>query len=877
MKKMSLSKKMSLAVVSVVAVVLLIRLAYTTIHFRMFREYKDYIKENEEYEQGTEFQAMADADSKVTGMELAAENDILKLYINTKNAEVAVYDKRTGMTAYSNPVNADSDELASKTNKAYLKSQMIIDFYNTSRKSTTYNSFDYCTSLGQFSLEKITDGVRILYTIGDLTRKTGIVPLYISPERLESFLVNLNEKDAKYVRERFEEKSDIAGYLMLPERIQSAPAQMRKLNNFFEEAGYTEEDFIQDMEEAGAEGAVPMNFVIPLEYKLEADGLKVRIPVSHNQENGDGMLYRIQLLRYFGAAGTDQEGYMLVPNGAGSIINFNNGKTDASDYNEFVYGIDPVASDYVVRENTQQIRMPMFGLYYKNMQAGIFTVIEQSESHASITANISGKVNSYNYVYPSFQLRGSDTLSMFGTTGADADLPLIEPDIYSSDIIVRYSMLTKEHEGYSGMATYYRDKLIADGTLTKLEAKEEIPFYMDLIGGVQRTGYFLGAQYMDVFPMTTYKQAQEILDDLNSGGVHRVVVNYQGWFNGGFYHDAPSKIKLVKDLGSKKELEKLTDKLEAAGGKLYGDVAFQKVAFTADNFDYARESSRYYGAGYAVSFGQVSPVTLRQTASLGYKETLYNVISPKFLVRYVNKFADKIDKYDITGISLRDLADTLSSDKRRTEVIIRENALDIVDALLEKLDNTEKDMMANGGNSYVWKYANDLINIPTFGNSYAIIDKDVPFYQMLVHGYIDYTGSAINLDDSFDKVDSVLNMIEYGAAPHFTFTYQPSNEMKYTGLNGMYSTTYKNKVDTDGANSIYSWDELAKNVYAEVNNVLKHVGSAAMVKHEILESGVAKVTYDNGVVIYINNQDQAAAADGKTIPAKSYEMEGAGK
>ena len=50
-----------------------------------------------------------------------------------------------------------------------------------------------------------------------------------------------------------------------------------------------------------------------------------------------------------------------------------------------------------------------------------------------------------------------------------------------------------------------------------------------------------------------------------------------------------------------------------------------------------------------------------------------------------------------------------------------------------------------------------------------------------------------------------------------------------------------------------------------------------MVKHEFLESGVAKVTYDNGVVIYINNQDQAAAADGKTIPAKSYEMEGAGK
>ena len=59
-----------------------------------------------------------------------------------------------------------------------------------------------------------------------------------------------------------------------------------------------------------------------------------------------------------------------------------------------------------------------------------------------------------------------------------------------------------------------------------------------------------------------------------AGGVNRPVINYQGWFNGGYYHDAASKIKLVKELGSKKELEGLTDKVEAAGGKLYGDVAF---------------------------------------------------------------------------------------------------------------------------------------------------------------------------------------------------------------------------------------------------------------------------------------------------------------
>ncbi len=465
--------------------------------------------------------------------------------------------------------------------------------------------------------------------------------------------------------------------------------------------------------------------------------------------------------------------------------------------------------------------MPVFGMYYRNTGTGMLAVIEKSESHAAVTASISGKVNSYNYVYPTFTLRGSDTLAMFGTTGNEADIPIIEKNIYGSDIIVRYSMMTKEHDGYSGMARYYREKLEAEGKLKRLAQTSDIPFYMDLIGGVKKTAYFLGSQYLDVFPMTDYEEAEKIVDDLAAGGVHRLVVNYQGWFNDGYYHDAASKIKLVKELGSKKELEKLTDKIEAAGGRLYGDVAFQKLSFIADNYDYTRESSRYYGAGYTVSFGQVNPISLKQTSGLGYRETLYNIISPKFLVRYVSKFSDRINKYDISGISLRDLTDMLASDKRRTEVIVRDEALDIVEAMIQKLGGTGKALMGSGGNAYSWAYMNDLINIPTSGNDFAIIDQDIPFYQMVVHGYIDYSGSAINLDDSFDRVDSVLTMIEYGAAPHFTFTWESSSEMKYTGLNSMYSTTYKNRSDVDGSGTLYSWDELAKSVYGEVNAVLR--------------------------------------------------------
>ncbi len=241
--------------------------------------------------------------------------------------------------------------------------------------------------------------------------------------------------------------------------------------------------------------------------------------------------------------------------------------------------------------------MPFYGMYYKNTDTGIFTVIEKADSHAMINANVAGSLNAYNYAYPTFIVRGSDTLAMFGTTGNAADLPIVEPKLYNTDIVVRYSFLEKGKSDYSGMANYYRGKLVADGTLKRLEKADNIPFYMDMIGGVKVDANILGVSYLDVFPMTTYKEAENIVEDLIAGGVNRPVINYQGWFNGGYYHDAASKIKLVKELGSKKELEGLTDKVEAAGGKLYGDVAFQKVSFIADNFNYTRESARYYGAG----------------------------------------------------------------------------------------------------------------------------------------------------------------------------------------------------------------------------------------------------------------------------------------
>jgi hypothetical protein len=429
---------------------------------------------------------------------------------------------------------------------------------------------------------------------------------------------------------------------------------------------------------------------------------------------------------------------------------------------------------------------------------------------------------------------------MFGATDISADLPIVEADFYDVNCSVRYYFLTGEQADYSGMAGLYRNKLINEGVLKKKEPTGYIPLFMDLTGGAQGMGFFLGAQFSQTIPMTTFEQASDIINELYQMGVMNQFVNYQGWFNRGYYHDVADKVNVIGKLGGQNALEELARETARRGGRLYGEVGFQHVTFASRRYDYSLESSRYYGAGYIAAFGQVHPVSNMQTNSMGYREINYNLISPKFLGRYVDKFTDEIADIGIAGISLKDLGDALHSDKRRTEVINREQGKDIVLAQFEKLTETEMSMMLSGGNLYALRYADALTNAPMSHNAYFLVDEEVPFYQMVVHGYLDYAGEAINLTTTDPNEKIAMRLIASGASPHYTFTHESSSLLKKTGLNHYRSTTFEN------------WKNDAAEVYALVNEALADVSGQEIVRHEIIEPGVTAMYYANGVSITVD-------------------------
>ncbi|MDE7223657.1 MAG: hypothetical protein K2O34_07765 [Acetatifactor sp.] len=601
-----------------------------------------------------------------------------------------------------------------------------------------------------------------------------------------------------------------------------------------------------------------MHFEVPLEYRLHEDYLEVSIPASGIKEYNNGYIYRIQLLRYMGATSYDDEGYIVVPNGSGSIINFNNGKRTAASYSQYIYDIDPLAANYTTTEILDPVRMALFGICKENY--GMLVTVEDGASNALITAGISGVYNDLNYVYPSFVLRVADNLRMFGNS--TSDVYVIEPSPYDVNMTVRYTFLPEEYKGYAGLANYYRERLVEEGKLTRLEESGDIPFFYDVIAGVKENAHFLGVQYLHTFSMTDFDEAAQMSDELAASGISRQVMNLQGWFNGGYYHDAADKVRIIGKLGGKSGLEDLNETVTANGGDMYVDVAFQQVTFADDGFNYGAEGSRYYGAGYVASFGLINPTTLRNTSGLGYTENRYDLLSPKFLPRYVGKFVGKIDNIDVTGISLRDLGSVLVSDKKRTHQITREAALDVVLGQLDSLEDTGKKIMTNAGNDYSFAYTDTIINAPISGNSLPIIDADIPLYEMITHGYITSASGHLNFMNRDDMGSTTLNLVEFGVAPHYVFTWERSSEMKNTALNRFYTTTFSN------------WKDTAVETYVQVNEALKHVSNAAMVGHDILDNNVRKVTYDNGVVIYINYSQQEQQADGLTIPAMSYRLEG---
>jgi len=816
-----------------------------------------YMKMTTELEAGSALKVLPDSSKSVPGMQLVADNSELSLYYSAETTEVAVRDKKQGQIWYSNPSSRSEDAIASGFEKEVLSSQLTVLFRDSIGTLDTFTNFTESIANKQFTVESIENGIRITYTIGDTSIGVDALPRYISKARLEEkVLSKLDAPTAKYVGLRYYPKDDNPEVLERLDAQVSKPLVLSKMTAAFIKAGYSEEDLASDNEEngvaGGSESSKP-NFVIPLEYRIDGGSLVASVPVNQVKESGGYQIRSIELLNFFGAADKDNDGYMFVPDGTGSLIHLNNGKVKEEQYVQRVYGLDPNDNSYRRGQVSESARMPVFGM--KEGSAAWFAVIEEGDAVASISADISGKKNSYNYIHSSYALRGEDELELY-TGSKIQEIQLLNEEIYKGDIQIRYSFLSGDKASYSGMAELYRDRLVAENKLQPLK-DDKLPFYLDILGTVDKRKSFLGVPYSSVVSMTSFDQASQIAEQLKADGIDRLLMRYAGWFGNGVNHNTPVKLKVDSELGGKSSLLDLSKQLEQSGGMLFPDVAFQQVYHDDGGFTPSSDASRFVTREEAELYPYNRALN-RMDMLLGS----YYLLSPAKLPYFVDAFMKKYEALGIKGISFRDLGSVLSSDFRTSRVIQRETAKKIVEGELSKVDKQIDQTMLAGGNAYVWPFADHLINVPTASSGFVITDEEVPFYQMVIHGYLDYAGGPVNLEDEQDIQQQLLRSIELGTAPHFSWSYEPSSKLKFTHFDKMFSTNYKD------------WYDQALSMYKEASDVLAGVRNAQMVNHIRHQDGVVEMQYSNGQSIVVNYTDKQVSVNGNTVEAQNYWVRG---
>ncbi|MCM1058064.1 MAG: DUF5696 domain-containing protein [Firmicutes bacterium] len=790
----------------------------------------------------------------VSGMKKVAESDSLELYFDEAGAGIAVVDKSSGEIWFSNPADTEKDTVSSGYYQRVLKSQVNITYINKSTQVSTMNSYSDAVAEGQYTVAYLENGVRVTYTMGE-GGSTLLLPEVIAEERMLLFQEKMSDDQKRKLNRNYSLDEENGLYTL---RGGVKDYLKEELAEYFAEAGYTETDYELDSQNGGSGGTQKEWFTIPVTYELDGDELLVWIdPAEVAYDTEDYYLVEIDLLRYFGASMSD-EGYLFVPDGSGALIDFNNGKTTASSYKASVYGQDATMlcmnwkQSQVDPANT--VRMPVYGI--KEGQKALFAIIEEGDAYAFVNAEVSGKTTGYNDVYPSFTYLQYGEASLDDIVGANSYYMYSEPE-FSGRYAVRYSFLTGDAADYSGMAECYRDHLIEKGVLGEKTEETAVPFYAEYIGAVDKEKTFFGVKYDAIEAVTTFDNAKEITGQLEEQGVENINIVYSGWMNGGLRGTAATKLSVVS--GLKEKGYGLGDFLE---DREKGDTYF-----TAD-FQYVYRDKLFDGYStmrYAPKYFDNTNVTVNQYG-LANRESagrLANLISPRYTEKIVSDFTGMLAKKGITGIHLGTLSYELYSDLQRSDYTDRQMAEEKAKAAAEGAAQSGFSLLGDNANAYLWGCLEEEINLPFFSNGYQILDREVPFYGMVLHGYIPFAGEALNLSDDYET--AVLKSVENGAGLHFRWIYADNSVLKETDYSELYSVNY-------GA-----WLDMAAETWKRINRELGGLQNLVITEHTYMTDDMVKVTYENGTRVYINYGNEAAEAEGVLVGARDYKVIPAGK
>lgn len=626
-----------------------------------------------------------------------------------------------------------------------------------------------------------------------------------------------------------------------------------------DEALYPETEQIQEKSlfEAAQE-ETPVLFDITVRYRLEGNDFIAEVPYDQIRFNSQyATITAVTVLPAFGAVGAQEDGsyedgYLLVPEGGGALIRFNNKKVAQPSYIANVYGYDYGIKRTEFITETKTI-FPVFGVLRK--EQSFLCVLEEGSSFAAIQADINGTVpntgrSSYNTVNAKALVLHVDQYNVSTKT---SELQLMyEKKIPDTLLTQRYRFT--DNGDYAKLAGVYGDYLRERyPEMKEKQASEEIPVSVELIGAIDKRVVTAGLPVRKLVPLTTFEQGQAIMESLQDSGIMNLNVRYSGWLKGGVRQKVLTGINVPGELGGTKALKQLIAFAKEKGIPLYMDsvTAFGYNSGLTDGFLANRDAARHITREIA-ELSAFSPIYYNPTED---PDTMYYLLHPDYSKRNASRLIQWLKDNGAGGIAFRDIGFLLSADYDPDRPVTREEVRKMNMDTLAEAKNAGEKINVKEGFDFTLPYADLITNMDLSGVRYVLLDRMIPFYQIAIHGSIDYTGQPLNMKGDYET--ELLRSVEYGAGLHFAFTDAKgavTQETYYTDLSG---TTFR------------GWKQSACETILRYQKEAAGLNRQKITGHAFLTDQVTVTTYEDGTKVYVNYGDEAYAGEAQ-IPARDY-------
>ncbi|MHB1454400.1 MAG: DUF5696 domain-containing protein [Saccharofermentanales bacterium] len=566
-------------------------------------------------------------------------------------------------------------------------------------------------------------------------------------------------------------------------------------------------------------------------FTVIGNTLQVTVPGDSIRESVNRIV-SIEMLPFLGASINSEDGYIFYPDGSGTLYDFKEEKTGIRyPYKEKIFG-DAVSDlqEYIDDSATgvKWIMLPVFGV--KQGASAFIGTVTRGEADTTLCFAPSGYIFNASRVYPIFNYRYSYT----ATAVTDEEVVIFEKGRYTGDFQMQYTFLDGESADYSGMARAYRQYLLANRMLNQSAYRTNVA--LDLLVSI-RKGMLL---WDEKVVLSDFSSGTDILNGLHDAGLSGIGLSLLGWQSDG-YNTYPAHFPVSRAAGGAYNLHKLISASTETGSML----------MLKDNFFEADKSQKGYSSRNDTVF------------NIG-NEIITNTDKNKFLLDYrkalsffEDKWAGYAGKFNLEGISIDVLGRFLYGNSMKDHPLRFSDAVVVGKEFARQAADDFEVVSISGGNEYVLQYADCLSAIPESSSGDFAFDRDIPFFQMVVHGYLPYMPEIPgNISDDFQK--TVLRWAEYGYVPYFTLSDADPSVLKDTYSDGVFVSRFD------------EWKDRVLDTSLQFSQDFASLADVPITSREEAADGIIVVTYENGIEVVVNYTDFDTSYEGHDISAMSY-------